>query len=248
MEEQWKKIIIDGKESMYSVSDQGRVRNDERNTYLKLQMQNEYLRVSLSLGHGNMKNFAVHRLVATAFIENPDNKEIVNHKDGIRYHNTVDNLEWCTLSENAQHARDAGLIGWQKTRPVRQFSMEGKWLMDFESATEAARQLDLFQSKITLVCQNQRKSTGGYQWRYADSNIEELPPLEKPSCTKKRVAQYDKEGNLIAVYESYRAAAEAVNGTPSAISRICSGTPGLHTHKGFVWQTVDEIVQFEIEN
>lgn len=73
--------------------------------------------------------------------------------------------------------------------------------------------------------------------------LEKLSPVPRPSCTKKKVAQYDLSGKLIAIYNSYRDAAKAVNGTPSAISRICSGTPGLHTHKGFVWKIAEEIVQ-----
>ena len=222
---EWKKIILDDIETNYSVSTDGDVRNDNTNRILKQRTCNEYKRVSISLGHGNMKNLNVHRLVAIAFIPNPDNKEIVNHKDGVRYHNNVENLEWVTSSENAIHAHENGLIGHQKIRPVRQFNLMGEWMMDFESASEAARQCDCQQSKITEVCKGNRKTAGNYQWRYVDSNLEKIPPVLKPSCTKKKVAQYDKNGNLIATYESYKAAARAINGTTSAISRIRSNTP-----------------------
>ena len=77
-------------------------------------------------------------------------------------------------------------------------------------------------------------------------NIEDIESIEQRKNIKKRVGQYDLQGNLINVYESYREAARAVNGTPSAISRLCAGTVNLHTHKGFVWKIVDDIVQ-EIE-
>lgn len=242
----WKKIFYEGQELFYSVSTDGQVRNDNTGRILKQQQNNEYKKVALSLGHGHMKNFNVHRLVAEAFIPNPEHKEIVNHIDGVRYHNTVDNLEWCTTVENAIHAHQTGLVGYQKMRAVRQFSLNGIWMMDFESATEAARQTNCQQGKITEVCRGNRKTAGNYQWRYVDSGIEELPAVPLPSCTKKKVAQYDKDGNFIAIYDSYKEAARAVNGTSSAISRICSGTPGLHTHKGFVWKIVEEIVQEEI--
>lgn len=242
----WKKIIINNQESIYSISDNGQVRNDKTGRILKQRTSNEYCRVSLTMGHGQMKNFAVHRLVAEAFIPNPEHKEVVNHKDGQRNNNSMDNLEWCTQSENSKHAHQTGLIGYQKKRPVRQFNLAGEWMMDFESATEAARQCDCQQGKITEVCMGNRKTAGNYQWRYVDANIKELPSVDLPSCTKKKVAQYTTDNKLIAVYESYKAAARAVNGTSSAISRICSNTPGLHTHKGFVWKIVEDIVQEDI--
>lgn len=242
----WEKIIIYDILTNYSVSDNGQVRNDTTNRILKQQTSNEYKKVQLSLGSGQTVNLNVHRLVATAFIPNPENKPVVNHKDGVRYNNSVDNLEWVTYSENGKHAHETGLIGAQKMRPVRQFNLDGKWLMDFKSATEAARQCECQQSKITEVCKGNRKTAGEYQWRYVDSNIESLPPVQQRTNIKKKVAQYTKDGELIAIYSSYREAAIAVDGTPSAISRICSNTKGLHTHKGYVWKIVDDIVQEEI--
>ena len=243
----WKKIFIDGNETIYSVSTEGEVRNDIRNTILTQSMEYDYAVVGISVGQGKMKRKRVHRLVAEAFIPNPENKPYVNHKDGVRYHNNVDNLEWVTPSENTQHAVNAGLIGYQKRRPVRQYNLNGELLMIFESAAEASRQTGAQQGKITDCCKGNRKTAGEYQWRYDDLNLEHIDPVPLPSCKKKKVAQYDKNNNLIAIYESYREAAKAVEGTPSAISRICSGAPGLHTHKGYIWKIVDDIVQQEID-
>lgn len=99
----WKKIIISGIETIYSVSSEGDVRNDTTERLLKQRSDNEYKVVSLSIGNGIMKNKRVHRLVAESFIPNPENKMYVNYIDGIKYNNIVDNLEWVTPSENAIH-------------------------------------------------------------------------------------------------------------------------------------------------
>lgn len=247
MEITWKTIVIDGKETIYSVNNLGEIRNNKRNTLLSQSIEYEYCVVSLSLGQGVSKRKRVHRLVAEAFIPNPLNKPYVNHKDGVRYHNNVENLEWVTPSENAQHAVDTGLVGYQKNRPVRQYSLQGEWLMSFDSACEAARQTGTQRGKITECCKGNRRTAGEYQWRYEDLGLDKVDPVPMPSCKKKKVAQYDLNGNLLGVYESYKAAARAVDGTSSAISRICAGAPGLHTHKGFVWKIVDDIVQQEID-
>ncbi len=244
----WKIIIINGKESNYSISDNGEVKNNKTGKILKQQMCNEYKKVNLSLGHGKMKRFSVHRLVAIAFIPNKENKEYVNHKDGVRYNNCVDNLEWVTVSENAKHAVDTGLRGKGKVRGVRQYSLDGMRMLDFPSVKEAAEETGAIASKISEVCLGNRRTAGGYQWRFSDYNIENLPSVPMPPSTSKKVAQYTKEGILINIYSSFREAARAVNGTSSAISRICSNTPGLHTHKGYVWKIVDDIVQEEIDS
>ena len=93
----------------YLVSDQGRVFNFKYNRFLKPRKNNRgYFLVNLCK-IGVMKTLKVHRLVALAYIPNPENKRTVNHIDGIKINNFAINLEWNTYSENMQHAYDAGL-------------------------------------------------------------------------------------------------------------------------------------------
>lgn len=235
----WKTIIINNKETNYEVSSEGKVRNKNTKKELKQQYQNGYYHCTLSIDK-KPRRFRVHRLVANMFISNPENKEYVNHIDGDRKNNNVNNLEWVTPSENTRHAVKSGLISSRKKRAVIQYNMNGDMMMGFNSLKEAEDNTGVSQSKITLACQRKRRSAGDYQWRYADDK-QDVTKIEKKWFSGKRVAQCDDNFNIIRIYDSYNDAAKAVNGTASAISRICSGI-NQH-HKGYRWKIVEEIVQ-----
>ena len=238
----WKKFIYEGQETDYSVSTEGEVRKDTTNYILSQSSQQDYKFVGLII-NGKQKRMRVHRMVALTFIDNPDNKPYVNHINGNRSDNNVENLEWVTPSENTQHAVNTGLFKSGRTRAVIQYNLNGEQMATFESATEAARQTGGSQSKITMCCRRQRDSTNDYQWRYYD-DIQDVQKIEKKFITGKKVAQCDEEGNILKIYPSFKEAARAVNGTSSAISRVCSGTN--IRHKGYKWKLVEEIVQEDI--
>lgn len=111
----WRPVV--GYEGYYSVSNFGRVRSEAREdslgrtlpeSILKARMhRNGYLQVNFCR-NGQKKTFKVHRLVALAFLDNPENKEQVNHINNVRDDNRLENLEWCTRSENSQHCSRQG--------------------------------------------------------------------------------------------------------------------------------------------
>lgn len=138
MEEEWRPIK--GYEGLYEVSNMGRVKSlyTSQSIILKQSMStNGYIKVNLSKD-GTRNTKWVHRLVATAFIRNPNNYEVVNHKDCNKKNNTVDNLEWCTSSYNTKHAYLNGLINMDAQRKsVILYKRYG----EYKSITEASEAL-----------------------------------------------------------------------------------------------------------
>lgn len=101
--EEWRAINEEGYEGLYEVSNQGRIRNRTTGRIMKLYHNGKgYLKVDLCC-LGKVKKFYVHRLVAKAFIENPEGYEIINHKDENPMNNNVSNLEWCTYEYNLNY-------------------------------------------------------------------------------------------------------------------------------------------------
>lgn len=123
--------------------------------------------------NGREKVVKVHRLVATAFIPNDMKLPQVNHRDGNKRNNCVDNLEWCTNKENSDHAIRTGLANyetWMKSRQkkVAMLGSQGEVLQVFDSITDAAKSVGVNRGTghISDVCNNKRMSAHGHKWSY----------------------------------------------------------------------------------
>lgn len=155
----------------YHVSKTGQIWSKNINRYLKSRNIGDYFQARLRNKDGAY-NFYVHIIVATVFIDNPDNLPVVNHKDGNKFNNTVENLEWCTRSYNIQHAHDTGLT--KCTREVIQLSLEGKKIAEYKSISEAARITKISRTNIGECCTGKPQSgtgykhytAGGFKWEY----------------------------------------------------------------------------------
>ena len=123
-----------------------------------------YLLVNLSK-NGKRKIFLVHRLVAEHFIPNIDNLPQVNHKDENKQNNSVDNLEWCTYEENNNYGTRNERSAKAKSKPVLQFTLDGEFVREWESANEVGRN-GFNSSHVVECCNGKQKSHKGYIWRY----------------------------------------------------------------------------------
>ena len=181
--EEWKSLV--GYEGCYEISSIGRIRGLERQCHINCHGtsanrfvpsiiisqrydRDGYLRVHLSK-NGKRTSELVHRLVAKTFIDNPNNKPQVNHINGRKDDNRVENLEWCTASENVTHAYRTGLCGIiYNSKPVAQLDEEGNILAVFESASKAEKAFKGVckgSSNILKVCRRGYGHRHGFGWK-----------------------------------------------------------------------------------
>lgn len=187
MSEIWKPVV--GYEGLYEVSDKGRVKSlhyygGDRQVVMSLSRRRDgYLYVGLSKD-GKCRHHMVHRLVATAFIKNPDGLEMVNHKDEVRDNNRVENLEWCTRSYNQIYsmnlhperrqvfgnnfkdkATGESLSPRTKHIPVKYFepieqrTLDDEYIRTFEHLAQAAMDTGLQTGNIKAVCDRNARTT-----------------------------------------------------------------------------------------
>ena len=125
------------------------------------------------------KNQFIHRLLAQAYIPNPENKAHVNHKDGVKTNNSLDNLEWATEQENSQHAVNNNLTTYEHCEvSIEQFTRNNVFLQEFKSLHEAERITGVAFQNIYKVAKGKRHSAGGFIWKYK-ANVQRLSSDEE---------------------------------------------------------------------
>lgn len=190
MIEDWKDIK--NYEGLYQVSNLGNVRRmkfinniikkNKIYSISKGKNNSGYLKVSLYKDN-KMKNKLVHRLVAEAFIPNPNNLPQVNHIDGNKLNNNVSNLEWCSQSQNMKHAYKLGLTkayatgkyGANNPKAIKINMIDkksGETIKTFNSIIDGAKYIGKNKScHIVSCCKGKLKTAYGYKWKYANEQV-----------------------------------------------------------------------------
>ena len=177
MEEVWRDI--QGYEGLYQVSNLGSVKSFPRSRtkggIVTQHFDKKGYKIVVLSKRSEIKVFKVHRLVATAFIPNPKKLPQVNHKDENKVNNSVDNLEWCDNLYNARYGSKAKRAyetsvkagtALNNSKAVIQYDLNGSFLQEYASMTDAAKAIGKEQSTISKCCRGIRKSAYGFLWKY----------------------------------------------------------------------------------
>lgn len=148
----------------YQVSNHGRIKRNEK--ILKpIKSRNGYLHIFL-YSKGKSKQLLVHRIVANAFIENKNNFKEINHIDGNKQNNAIDNLEWCTRKENVHHFLNANKLNNTKPKAVIQYDLNGNKINEYESIRKASKITKIEAHNIIYCCKGQKETASNYIWKY----------------------------------------------------------------------------------
>lgn len=186
----WKPVP--GYEGKYEVSNLGRIKRLSRKIIckgggeypVKERIMKPYMRGRYLCVQFSAKTYSVHRLVALAFIPNPENKPEIDHINCNRFDNRIENLRWVTRLENAnnpltlkqrrenakrgEYAYRYGKVGKEngKSKAVQQFDLKGKFVAEFESTRLAGKFTGICYRSISGVANGEHKTAGGYIWKY----------------------------------------------------------------------------------
>ena len=174
----------------YEVNQFGEIRHKIRKKILKPRINNGYQYVNFKINGKNI-NFSVHRIVANAFIPNPNGYTEVNHKDYNRSNNCVDNLEWVSSSQNKYHAFLKEENKKSRGKAVNQYTKEGILIKTFDTITEAAQALGCCVAAISNCCLRRTKTSQGFLWSFVESSTTKYE--RKPSSSVQGSSKEDED-------------------------------------------------------
>ena len=239
--EEWREINLEklfdekvGTDRKYFVSSLGRYKNSFGMIMDNYKVnENGYIRVYIY-----NKTFLLHRLIALTFIENPENRQQVNHKDGNKLNNSISNLEWLSNRENQIHKFQTGL-GNNFTRKIIQFDLNMKQIKIHDSIAGAAKELNISKGTIQSVLLKNRRTAAGFIWKYIeDKNIDYNEKITINPNIGRKVCQYDLDMNLICIHNSIADASRKVNIHKNNIWGVIHNF--RKTSGGFIWKYLDE--------
>ena len=251
-----KKKWIEGYEGLYWVTDTGRVISAERYDRYNRHWGGEIKPHLAGSGYpfvmlykdGRGKQRYIHRLVARAFIPNPDNKREVDHIDNDKANNTVVNLRWVTRRENQNNeitrakmlentSKYASQVGADNpfSRKVRMYSLDGEYLRTFDTLEAAGNYAGISSQQIGRVCRGERFSSGGYIWAYdGEAKMKITPAVPRKPSNTRPVQQFTPDGAFVAEYASVKEAADALGILACNIIHNAKGEG--KTYKGYKWR------------
>lgn len=262
-QEIWKEIKEFNK---YEISNFGIIRNKETKNFKKQSLkENGYVRLYFYKNGITYMRY-VHRLVAEAFIPNLENKPTVNHIDGNKTNNRVDNLEWATYKEQSIHALKKGLRKVGKEHPlygkklskercdklkkrrkensyifnkkINQYDLQGNYIKTWDCINDAIRYYN--NKAIEFCCRGKRKSASGFQWEYYKGDTNNIDCIEQ-NKNERHILQYDLEGNFIKEYSKIKDICKEYQIFSSNISICCKKNincdlKNCNKIKGYIWK------------
>lgn len=234
-------------EKLYEISNLGNIRSLDRivkgkDNIIKLIRGKNHKLYTAKSGYvftslyknSESKRYSVHRLVADAFIPNPENLPQINHIDENKGNNCVENLEWVTCSENCKRKSVKG------ERKILQYDKNGNFIKEWNSIKEASENLNINYSTLQTAVSDNHFCSECF-WRYFSENYPLKIEQKISTYCGRPIYQYDLQGNFIKEWNKIIDIEVQLKCDKSGINKVCREKNG-YTYKGFQWRYKDEIL------